>query len=637
MLQLDRFDIVVPLHEISGWRRALAVDRGGVAPRAVVISYPPAAITDDPTRLVGLMRDAEAAALVHHPNAVPALGLETAGDLLVAVEAYRRGVSLRTLLGVARRLPPELAARVAVDACAAVAAVHAVDPGDGHPLAHGGISAERLLVADDGATLLCGTGTAGGGAQADDVKAVGAVLRECLLGDPSAPPVEHAGASEIPPQVLEVMRRAVGDSPEAAYADAEALAGAIREAIRPAPPEAMAAYLEAILPAGEGERGELLRLVASALSRAARPAGAQERPKEPPATPAPTPPVAEATGPAVHETEPDVLPEASRGGPVPAAGGPGAPASPEPVPRLVAGERPAAVGTGGTSAGPGLQPGAPASPDLAPAPVPVMSRGLPDEAVAPAKVAPAPPLPEGTPPASPPAAPGAAVPRPARSRLVLGVAIAMTIVGFGGGILVARGGRAPVPPPSGGTPAVASPVAVSPPAPGPAPQSAPPAPAVTAAPPPPTPVPEPRAAPAARSPGGAAAAASISVSAEPPGEVYVDGKRVGRSPLSVPVPRGDHEVRLRSPYEGVDVRRHVTVRGAGTPVRFALRRGSLKVTAPQDAEVFVDGKRVGRGDVKVDLWEGNHVVEARLGEARVHEKFTLGPGETWTYDVTPTP
>ena len=104
----------------------------------------------------------------------------------------------------------------------------------------------------------------------------------------------------------------------------------------------------------------------------------------------------------------------------------------------------------------------------------------------------------------------------------------------------------------------------------------------------------------------------------------------------MPVPRGDHEVRLRSRYEGVDVRRSVTVRGPGTPVRFALRRGALKVTAPEDAEVFVDGRHVGKGDVKIELWEGDHLVEARLGAARVQERFKVGPGETWTYDVTPT-
>lgn len=625
MSQPDRFDIIVPLHEISGWRRALAVDRGGVAPRAVVISYPPSALTDDPTRLVGLMRDAEAAALVHHPNAVASLGLETAGDLLVAVEAYRRGVSLRALLGVARRLPPELAARVAVDACAALAAVHAVDPGDGHPLAHGGVAAERLLVADDGATLLCGTGTAGGGAQADDVRAAGAVLFECLLGDPAAPPGELAAGAEPPPELLEVARRAVGEAvgeaPGAAFADAEALDAAIREAIRPAPPEAMAAYLEAIMPAGEGERGELLRLVAGALSRAAHPAPVGAPAREP---------AAAVGAPAAPVGEHDLVTEAEGGAAPVVAAAPAPEAGPAGVPGpapSASREVPAAVAppAGAPAVAPAVVPAAAPAGAAAAAPVVTTTAVVPVPAPA---VGAEPPAALAAPASLPPAAP--AQPGRDRSRLVLAVAIAMAVLGFGGGLLFARGGRAPAP-----TPATApAPVAAAPAqapvaeAPSPAPAPAPPA----------TPAPEAR--PAAAPPAAAPAppeAASISVSAEPPGEVYVDGKRVGRSPVTVPVSRGDHTVRLRSTYEGVDVRRRVTVRGPGTPVRFALRRGALKVTAPQDAEVFVDGKRVGRGDVKVDLWEGSHLVEARLGQARVQEKFTLGPGETWTYDVTPTP
>jgi hypothetical protein len=590
----DRFDIIVPLHEVAGWRRALAIDRGGVAPRTVVLSYPPPSLTDDPTRLVGLMRDAEAAALVHHPNAVPALGLETAGDLLVAVEAYRRGVPLRALLHAAGRLPAELAARVAVDACAGLAAVHGVDAGDGQPLVHGDVSAARLLVADDGSTLLCGTGTGGGGASSADVRAVAAVLHECLVGEPPPPAPAPLDAMDVPRPLLEVMSRALGLGPGDPYDGAEALAAAIAGALPPAPPEAMAAYLEAILPAGEGERGELLRLVAHGLSRSV------SRASDPTdAGRLPTP--VEITRP-----EPPMAPAAEHDGPAPApvvvpppAASPAQEPPRAPPPALVAAPLPPAASV--ASSAPSLPgPGhAVAMPQVQAQPVP------------------------------------AAAANPGRSRVALAVALGMAIAGFGGGFLASRW-RAPAPadalataPAAPATPGTAAEAQLGAPtasalAPAPAPQ----------APAPPAPVAPPAVAPPARP--RATAAASIAVTAEPPGEVYLDGKRVGRSPVTVPASRGEHEVRLRSTYEGVDVRRRVTVSGPGTSVRFALRRGALKVTAPEDAEVIVDGRRVGRGDVKVDLWEGTHNVEARLGEARVNERFTVRPGETWTYDVTPT-
>ncbi|HET7824717.1 MAG TPA: hypothetical protein VFK90_05270, partial [Anaeromyxobacter sp.] len=65
-------------------------------------------------------------------------------------------------------------------------------------------------------------------------------------------------------------------------------------------------------------------------------------------------------------------------------------------------------------------------------------------------------------------------------------------------------------------------------------------------------------------------------------------------------------------------------------------KGMLLVAAPADAEVFLDERRIGRGNVHLEIPEGAHRIEVRLGEARVAENFTLAAGETWTYDVTPT-
>ncbi len=124
----------------------------------------------------------------------------------------------------------------------------------------------------------------------------------------------------------------------------------------------------------------------------------------------------------------------------------------------------------------------------------------------------------------------------------------------------------------------------------------------------------------------------------PPAEVLVDGKLAGRSPVVVEVKAGEHEVRLRDRALGVDVRRKVTVRAPATPVRFQLARGTLEVTAPPDTEVLVDGRRVGEGDQKVELWEGWHEVEVRRAGARAHERFELTSEVTrWTYAVNPMP
>jgi hypothetical protein len=67
-----------------------------------------------------------------------------------------------------------------------------------------------------------------------------------------------------------------------------------------------------------------------------------------------------------------------------------------------------------------------------------------------------------------------------------------------------------------------------------------------------------------------------------------------------------------------------------------VAKGVLDVTAPPEAEVFLDGRRAGKGSVRREIGAGAHRIEVRLGAARVAERFEVAPGETWTYEVTPT-
>jgi hypothetical protein len=53
--------------------------------------------------------------------------------------------------------------------------------------------------------------------------------------------------------------------------------------------------------------------------------------------------------------------------------------------------------------------------------------------------------------------------------------------------------------------------------------------------------------------------------------------------------------------------------------------------------VFLDGRRVGRGNVRIPIAEGLHRIEVRRAEATVSEVFSVERGETWTYTVTPEP
>lgn len=488
MARAGRFTTVAPLPPHGEWRRVLALDRGAGGARPAVLSFVPAPVLDAPERLAALVRDVETAARLHHPSVVTVLGTETVGDALAVVEDWRPAATLRELLDAGGRLPADVAARIALDVCAALGRAHAADAGDGHPLAHGALSAAHVLVGDDGVARLCGFGEGTGGEPADDLRALAAVLFECVAGEPPGTGPARLDAPGIPAELAAAVDRALGAAPEGPYPSAAALGEAIAAA-RIASQGDVASYAEAILPAVEGARGAL----GHALARA----GGDE----------------------AEEVSEDFIVE------------PTDPATPRPV---------------------------------VPAELPRPPQTRPG--VDPAGVFPAPPAP----------APRVAVP------VVLGIAALCAVGGFGIGFALSRA-RAPAPPDVA--------------------QEAPP-------------------------PGDEAAPAAASL---PP----VTPPDAAAGPESAPPPaRGKAGRATRA----AKTAKPAKVAKAAAPAPAApAGKATLSVSAPEDAEVFLDGKRIGLGKLKVEIAVGRHHLEVRRGDAKVEQAFSVEPSETWTYEVTPTP
>ncbi|MFD3006128.1 PEGA domain-containing protein [Thermus tengchongensis] len=136
------------------------------------------------------------------------------------------------------------------------------------------------------------------------------------------------------------------------------------------------------------------------------------------------------------------------------------------------------------------------------------------------------------------------------------------------------------------------------------------------------------------------ATATLAVDSRPQGaEVYLDGRLSGRTPVSLSVNPGRHEVELRlsgyQPYRvTVNPRpgERVQVFAQLVPER---RQGTLAVTSsPSGAEVYVEGALRGRTPLSLSLPEGRYAVELRLsGYETYRATVQVRRGETTRLDV----
>jgi hypothetical protein len=115
--------------------------------------------------------------------------------------------------------------------------------------------------------------------------------------------------------------------------------------------------------------------------------------------------------------------------------------------------------------------------------------------------------------------------------------------------------------------------------------------------------------------------------------VWLDGKRVGRSPMTIEaVKPGEHVIELRSRGYRTREERVKVSAGAGLVLKLDLQRaaaGLLRVTVGvPGAEIFVDGKKLDPEKPAIEVSTGEHfVVVTKEGYAKYEEKIKVAEGK----------
>lgn len=187
-----------------------------------------------------LEEQAAAAGRLTEPHLVSVLAYGQVDGVLYLEMRLIDGTDLATLLAASGPLSPPRTAAVVRQVAAALEAAHDAD------LVHGDVRPGNILVTDDDFAYLTDIGVADAGGvagdedAAGDVRALAAVLAECLTGEPvTVPPAQpypqpsKLRPGRVPAALDDVIARGLADKPDDGYGSAGELAGAAFAALTP--------------------------------------------------------------------------------------------------------------------------------------------------------------------------------------------------------------------------------------------------------------------------------------------------------------------------------------------------------------------------------------------------------------------
>ncbi len=593
-----RYQALGPLHAGEGSRAllGLAMFEDQRADPCVVVWVPPEAERDE-ALLSRIRRETEHAALLDHPNIVTVFGFAKLEQGHARVVEFADGESLRRILDLTKTLPPRMAARIIIDVCTGVHYAHLAGNDDGSPLVHGDLRPETVLLSFAGITKVTGYGALAFAPR----EAGGARVKGRRVHTTPEQIIGGRGAITIPSDVYliglsfyELLTGVVPWAEQGEGFDQAVLTYPLPPATPGLIPEALAPIIARACMKKAGERYPTPLAMREAIEAAM---GSEL-----------------ATVEELSSFLDRLFPGASE----------------------IRADRKRTIDAGIADfarkqwARRDTQQAMPAV--QLPAPPPTV--------VEPPQ--PPPPPPSSTPtverplPRPPPSAPSAPTDEeePPASSFPPWVMILLGLVVAASGYLAYTKANAPVDPIStqpivdaDPVPAVAAVVdsGVVPDAGDPADAGLPPD-AGVVVPPAVTPF----------DAGAAPTELAVEFDARPPVELSIDGVAVGKTPWSGTLSVGQHKLKLENRDLLINAARTFTVQG-DQPLtqRFIFEKGTVAVTAPPGAIIFVDGKKQGVAPLPADLviYEGFHRIMVKVGQAQWNETFTVYEGQRISFDV----
>ncbi len=264
-------------------------------------------LAGDPDLVAMLVDEAQLSARVRHANVVSVLDV-IEDDGLALVMEYVHGASLSELTREAarrgERVPRDITSAIVIGALSGLHAAHEAHGEDGEPLGlvHRDVSPQNILVGTDGTARIVDFGIAkarvrshvtregtlkgklaymapeqlaGSATRRTDVLAAGVVLWELFAGKRfydgvedeaqmigalsmrAAPPLAPH-APDLAGAAVHIVERALRKDPDERFATAGEMAHALQEAVPPAPPRVVGAWVERIVGAKLSRRAALI-------------------------------------------------------------------------------------------------------------------------------------------------------------------------------------------------------------------------------------------------------------------------------------------------------------------------------------------------------------------------------------------